>query len=200
MNRFFLGFETSPAVCSANQPAGTVMQFAAQGHSPNVRGKFCDIHNASSFALPEALDDLLALATYCLEADKQMPRGNENDLWLSDWPRDICVKAKVCAIDIWNDDDTKEILQAYLSFLTGDNWAFEFEGGRTPYASSVLFPGDWQQSVRQPMDSVLLFSGGLDSLGCLIQEIQASRWPILVSHSSNVVSFKAQKEILKALG
>lgn len=195
MSRFLLGFDTDPPAATADERS---IRLSASGAQANVRARFQSIHDASVFSLPNAVDDLLAIAAYCLEADKEMLRGTPNDIWLRDWKRDISIRAAVSAYEVWTAPGTRECLEEYLGFLTGDSWHFEFVAGRQSFQASTLFPGLWQQSAAS-VDSVLLFSGGLDSLACYLLEAEGQRSPILVSHTPTGVISTAQTNLLSEL-
>ena len=117
------------------------------------------------------------------------------------WSRDIEVIFPVESPEIF--ENGKEDLTFLLSFLTGDNWciAFEKRGMASLYSFKprVKVHSD---KYRQSFKKVSLFSGGLDSLVGVIDQLAMSDDKIvLISHYDSV--FKGAKsdqdEILEIL-
>lgn len=101
----------------------------------------------------------------------------------------------------WNRPDVQEALRATLPFMTGDQaYEFTFEPGHsTPQAD--LFDNEAFQVASTDSLSVMLFSGGLDSLSGAIQLLQDTSDHIcLVSHQSSQPSIiRTQKALVSAL-
>ncbi len=100
----------------------------------------------------------IAIAVYL--ADRVSPRDprkhhNEN------WVRDFMLKLRVRSPDFWSQDDIQTDLNELLSYLTDDNWQFEF--------SPLLVRDRFFESQRElaflpnSTPRVALYSGGLDS-------------------------------------
>lgn len=200
MKSIFLGFETDPVILPEMKNDCISYKLTNKGVHKNIKAEFQKVCNACKFDLPPVIDDLLLIATFCLEADKKLQRGSAIDTWLEKWNRNIYITAKVTneGYSIFNQPEINQKLCKYLDSLTGDNWHFSFISGRLPSSPDDLFPGSWE--LNSPtLDSVLMFSGGLDSLGCLLLELDKNHKPMLASHISNGILNKAQKDIIKEL-
>jgi len=103
------------------------------------------------------------------------------------WTRDIEVKFPVNNITVWRGKEGK--LKQILDFLTGDNWQVSFIQNTQDL---VYYPRPFSRRRKKPptyeMDSiksVSLFSGGLDSLIGVIDELEKlinNERILLVSH------------------
>ncbi|MDN3607544.1 Qat anti-phage system QueC-like protein QatC [Kaistella yonginensis] len=103
------------------------------------------------------------------------------------WTRDIEIELPVNNLSVWNGKEEK--LKQILDFLTGDNWIVNF---RQNTQDSLYYPRPLSRRRKIPptyeMDSiksVSLFSGGLDSLIGVIDELEKLRNNekiLLVSH------------------
>ncbi|MGH8881436.1 MAG: hypothetical protein ACRD0P_29480, partial [Stackebrandtia sp.] len=99
---------------------------------------------------PAAVEDLFTVAVAAYIADRRAPRAK------SGAPRRIELSVPVAEPGIWNDSRTNSLLCALLCELTGDTWTVAFRQDSNPHA--------WQgQLIPVPVESVSLFSGGLDS-------------------------------------
>lgn len=121
--------------------------------------------------------DFLTISMAVTAADTFFRRDDTSD---NAWARDFELHIPVVQPDKWV--NVKELLESTLHFLTGDSWDFHFlnNGPSKPNAVGGRLR---KKSNLQGVDSVCLYSGGLDSwLGAkhLISKMQK---PILVSHS-----------------
>ena len=108
---------------------------------------------------------------YC--ADQSMSRGGRT--WRRDgkyWRRDFAFHIPVRNPEIWNDANVKERLANVLSFFSEDNYEFSFRRLEKEIQSN-LYLGYYKDVPRFQADSVILFSGGLDSLAGAADEICA---------------------------
>lgn len=107
--------------------------------------------------LPVPLD-LLILAAVCYALDKSVPRSATLDRWT----REFDVFMPVSNQSIWT--AAREPLERALNFLSGDVWRFTFQS----MAGSCFRRPEWRSRSRPNalprLDTVCLFSGGLDSL------------------------------------
>jgi len=110
------------------------------------------------------------------------------------WNRDIEVEFPVENPDIFNAG--KDTLQEALSFLTGDSWIISFiQRDNFPLYSlskkEKVYPEDFQKSHKK----VSLFSGGLDSLIGVIDQLTSSNdRMVLVSHYDGISVKGAQTD------
>lgn len=109
---------------------------------------------------------------------------------INGWSREIEVEFPVESPDIFNKG--KYILEQLLSFLTGDSWSISFSqrNAQPIYRSKKIKV--YKDSYRASHKKVSLFSGGLDSLIGVIDQLASSDDRIvLVSHYDSI--FKGMK-------
>ncbi len=121
--------------------------------------------------------DFLTLALSVTAADTFVRRKLAAD----GWAREITLVVPLFEPEPWRQQ--KELLEKTLHFLSGDMWQLELtESGYAP-------PLPYQRKSRyhlvklDGLDSVSLFSGGLDSAIGAIDLLQNRRKPLLVSHA-----------------
>lgn len=136
-----------------------------------------DILRAKLLAAPRAWD-LLSLALSVVTADLAELRDQSPD----GWTRDFELQVAVADLEFWTTQ--APAIEAALAFLTTDRWRIRFvEGGMLPAAP--------REPVYPDEDSVLLLSGGLDSLIGMIDRLEGGRRPFVVSQ---VVRGDAEKQ------
>lgn len=108
-------------------------------------------------ASPIALDFLL-IASVVYALDKLVLRCTAPDMWTRDYHVSIPVSAK----EAWTSEASE--LARCVSFLTGDNWVFQFDQLSAPLVHRRRFRRLQRRVPVQRSDTVCLFSGGLDSL------------------------------------
>lgn len=121
--------------------------------------------------------DFLTIALAVTAADTFVCRKNAADGWV----RKIELKVPLHSPSPWL--QVKDRLEKALHFLSGDLWQLEFNDGGyappTPYRSRNGF----QVTNLMGLDSVSLFSGGLDSAIGIIDFLRLGKKPLLVSHA-----------------
>lgn len=130
--------------------------------------------------------DLLNIATYVFATDQRVKRGQKQDqLFDNDWHRHFYFVIPVRELDFWNSDEVKNCLQATIGYLSDDTYEFEFVPMKDkPSFQEFLNINDDGEILKHP-DQVIMFSGGLDSLGGAIEEaICQKRRVFLVNHRS----------------
>ena len=134
--------------------------------------------------------DLLVTAAHIYAADTRIARATESD---DAWTREIRVLVPVSDVARWS--AAAPILARTLNFLTGDRWTVQFRARPPRFAQIVSQP----DLIAPPFTGVSLFSGGLDSLIGAIDELQANRVPLLVSHAGEPAVSKAQQDCFDLL-
>src|SRR5262249_53653313 len=151
--------------------------------------------------IPGLLIDLIEIATYVFCADQAISRGGEAQQGMgADWRRDFRFVIPVRNPVHWNRRGVLEALCSTLSFLSDDNYRFEFAKATNPapFQNYLEFGGD--SSVRFEADQVVLFSGGLDALSGAIEELSKIGARVaLVSHRSSSKIFDYQKRLVVEL-
>ena len=119
--------------------------------------------------------DLLTVALAVTAADAFTRRAVASDVG---WGRDFCLSVPVGNPDALS--AVSPLLREVLGFLTGDRWEFDFrEDGIAP-----LTPMRRSAALDlRGVDSVSLFSGGLDSAIGVLDLVEQELHPLLVSHA-----------------
>ena len=153
------------------------------GGGTNVNFHIEDLEHAFLGRIDGAAYDLVRIASYVYAADQSVRRGGRADWKLEGWARDLRLAVPVNDPDRWNDPPVKQALEACVGFLTGDNWHFSFEAARHDEERQLLLPGESNEVVDGDFN-VIPFSGGIDSLSVIVDELAEDRRPLLVSHGS----------------
>jgi 7-cyano-7-deazaguanine synthase in queuosine biosynthesis len=129
--------------------------------------------------------DLLEIASYVYGADQATTRGGPVRIDYGEaWFRDFRFEVPVRRRDFWASGEVQDDLSRTLHDLSGDNFEFEFSAHPRPSKTPSYF--EWGKDEATDVNDVLLFSGGLDSLGGAIQEILCQKQKVvLISHRAN---------------
>ena len=122
----------------------------------------------------ETAIDLMLLAATATAADTRISRTTDSQ---DSWTREIDLYVPVQDPAQWS--PLAPLIVRTLDFLTGDRWGIFFRDRHRQYAELVQRP---RELVRAPLDTVCLFSGGLDSFTGAIDLLARHRNPIFVSH------------------
>jgi hypothetical protein len=167
----------------------------------NIVLRITDIRRTLVTNLPDVLTDLLELATYIYCADALVPRGGKTMAQMGrHWRRKLRFVIPVRLPELWSSASVSQLLIETLSFLSDDFYQFEFQLIRNPleFQSYLDLSGGEPHGFRP--DEIVLFSGGLDSLAGVIEElIEHERCVALVSHRSAPKIASRQIELVKAL-
>jgi hypothetical protein len=155
-----------------------------------------DLRNQNAVAL-----DFLMLASAVYALDKTILRAGDGDG--DGWTRDISLSVPVSDPSRWTNAAPE--LQEAVTFLTGDRWSFAF----APLNRTVARPGQagrrWRRQAVLPiraLDTVCLFSGGLDSLVGAIDRLErtASTMLLIGHHDAKVAGpFADQRRLIEPL-
>lgn len=156
----------------------------ADGREPNVSVKFGDLRQGVYTEVPPAFLDLVDVATYVYAADQAVPRTGGGDFEPC-WRRNLVFRVPVRVPDLWRSAPVQDALVSTLSFLSEDEYRFEFEPAADPPPAPYYF--DFGTTAFDGLvEEVGLFSGGLDSLAGAVQEAVVDRRKVLlVNHRSN---------------
>jgi 7-cyano-7-deazaguanine synthase in queuosine biosynthesis len=152
------------------------------------------------YHLPDRLLDLLEIAAYVFSADRLIRRGEHDAVEYHAWARSVEFRIRVRDYEFWSQDDVKHKLSEALTFMTGDrDFTFIFQSGHRTPATSLFDRGDFRIEPRQ-RTSIVLFSGGLDSLAGAIERLETSNDHVcLVSHRSQPGTIRTQDGLVQAL-
>lgn len=121
--------------------------------------------------------DFMTIALATIAADTFVPRTRAAD----GWTREISLEVSLCNPDIWNDMCGN--IEKALSFLSGDLWKLTLRGGGYKPPKPYRRQDGYKLNTIEGLDSVCLFSGGLDSTIGAIDLLSDGRKPLLVSHA-----------------
>jgi 7-cyano-7-deazaguanine synthase in queuosine biosynthesis len=138
------------------------------------------------YHLSDRIKDLLEIACYIYAADRKISRGSKYSVEYHKWSRNIEFIIKVRDFDFWNQDSVKNKLKEALEFMSGDqSYNFVFQSGKIKDQVGLFDTDEFKISLNKPT-SVVLFSGGLDSLAGTLERLVLTKEQIcLVSHISN---------------
>jgi 7-cyano-7-deazaguanine synthase in queuosine biosynthesis len=190
-----------PDACPESKAKGFdwARQLSCSGKRQNVRIRLENIERKLVSNLDSLLVDLLEVASYVYSADQAVPRGGRTagtngELWNRRFRFEIAVRNP----DVWNRPDVKQALVQCLSWLSDDNYRFEFRKLKSPPDVQTYLElnekGAWFEA-----DEVLLFSGGLDSLAGAVKAIRKGRRVVLVSHRPVSTTSTRQIDLVKRL-
>ncbi|MER8847353.1 hypothetical protein [Mesorhizobium australicum] len=181
--RFFLDKKTFPADCPPNE-----LHVLLYGGSAPIAGAVAIGNQVKDLFLrfgvqPSATAvDFVSIALAVTAADTFVLREDAAD----SWSRDIEICLPLRTPGPWN--AVKPRLQRLLSFLSGDQWRFHFEGGgEAPPVPSVIRQHQSRINLVAG-DLVSLFSGGLDSTIAtfrLVEDTPARSWYLMPTPATN---------------
>ena len=166
----------------------------------NILLKIDDICESLAQEIPDKFLDLLDIATYVFCADRYVSRGGEGvDDASENWQRHLIFYIPVRNPDIWKSQEMMKVLKECLGFLSDDSYDFIFFKNKKPLPINCYIKYS-DVNIIDPVEEVVLFSGGLDSLGGAIQECVINHRKIaLVSHRSSNKIFHQQKTLIKGI-
>jgi len=132
--------------------------------------------------LPPLFADWLDIALFVYLADRaSLRRSKRRPDYPDQWGRSICLRIPVRDPSVWNRSRVLERLKTLLSWMTDDEWEFEFvPNSFGPRVTEQQYLFDWLGALPR---RVCLFSGGLDSFAGAVRDLYAfpSHHHILVS-------------------
>ncbi|MGD9109991.1 MAG: hypothetical protein PVG93_03530 [Phycisphaerales bacterium] len=149
------------------------------------------------YHLPDRILDLLEISAYVFAADRWIPRGQKNAVEFHAWARSIYFVIRVRDYTFWNKSGVREKLSDALKFMTGDReYIFEFFPGHKTPPTSLFDREEFKIETRQPV-SIILFSGGLDSLAGVLDRLHSTNEDVyLISHRSGQPSTRHTQDRL----
>ena len=199
--------ERSIFLCNGSNPPNgvdeskcTVLDYRpSDGDKPNVRLGLPDFVR-SVFHLPSRCLDLLEIAAYVFAGDRSTHRGDRIGVEFQGWARDLHFVIRVRDHSFWSRPAVRDALISALGFVTGDqSYEFTFQPGHSTPPTSLFDKEDFQVESETGL-SIILFSGGIDSLAGAVQKLGESDDHIcLVSHISQGGTIRTQRGLAKAL-
>ena len=153
------------------------------------------------YHLPDRLLDLLEIASYVYNADRMTRRSPRDAVEYHSWSRTLEFVVRVRDEAFWNKPEVEQALSSALKFVTGDReYRFDFQPGHSTFPADLFDKEEFSVAGEKDV-SVILFSGGLDSLaGALERLVNTDDQVCLVSHQSFQPSIiRTQERLVKAL-
>jgi 7-cyano-7-deazaguanine synthase in queuosine biosynthesis len=175
----------------AHQSWDEQVDITALGGNPNLTLVVDSLVRKVTGEIDPRVLDLIRIAAYCFAADQAIRRGGRVDVHREGWQRVMTVCLPVADPRFWSEPDRLERLTAALGFATDDHWAFVFDHlkpdiGQLPIRWANIptpDPTDASRLFAKPPQSVVLFSGGTDSLCALVETLGTNDPPpVVVSH------------------
>lgn len=167
----------------------------------NVTLKLQDISGRMTANMDPVLVDLLEIAAYVYCADQGATRGGPTSQdFGAAWRRQFEFHIPVREPDLWSSKPVRSALCETLGFLSDDDYEFSFKKLRReqPVARYLDFSQDPHAGFQA--EEVMLFSGGLDSLGGAVHEVlDEKRSVALVSHRSSGKIDSKQQQLVRDL-
>jgi 7-cyano-7-deazaguanine synthase in queuosine biosynthesis len=176
------------------------IQISHMGPSQDLNLKIENISH-SILQNPDSLSsDFLRIGAYIYSADQAISRGGVSDIYGKHWLRNFTFLIPVQNADFWEQAKVKSQLCKTLSYLTGDLFNFIFSTVNADEIQLMMNFTNKEKLFFEP-DSVILFSGGADSLCAVVEAVGSdNKRPILVSHSPSPKHNSTQRKLVEALG
>lgn len=173
-----------------------VAKLRTTGPGKNITVEINDLGRPFIQSLPDPLVDLVELAAIVYVADQMQRRGAKDvESMGASWRRRMRFEIPVRVPTLWKSSEVSDALQELLSFLSEDEYEFTFLQYRhPPTLDAYLHFGSI--TPKAPAQSVVLFSGGLDSLGGTLEEVvRDGRSALLVTHASSSTKRERHKTL-----
>lgn len=153
-----------------------------QGPRKDLNLRIENISHAVLQNVDDRASDFVRIAAYVYAADQSLRRGGSADIYGKQWTREMAFAIPALEASFWNKNEICEHLAEVLLFLMGDTCRFEFTQAQ-PGTMQLILKFDPKTPLYDHPDSVILFSGGADSLCAVVELVKSqNRRPILVSH------------------
>lgn len=179
---------------------GNGREFQLHGPNANVRLRLDDVRRKLFKIEPELLADLAEIAVYVFAADCAIPRGGPMLAHMGkEWRRAFRIVIAVRKPGVWREPARLSALCETLQFLSEDTWHFDFvELINPPSIQDYLVVRD-PDAESSGDSSIVLFSGGLDSLAGAVHELTTNRHVVLLSRRTGGLTDRVQRELAAEL-
>ncbi len=169
----------------------------------NVRLHLWEVRRALWKDIPKVLRDLLDLAAYVTAADQAIDRADggrvDGPELGAGWRRTFRFRVAVRDPDLWNSAPVQDALIPTLSFLSDDEYTFEFCLLKKDPPLDAFIDFD-ETPFDGEVAETISFSGGLDSLAGAVQEaVVERRQVLLVNHRSTGKLVRQHERLVQGL-
>lgn len=174
--------------------------FTLDGQPKSANLKIGGLSELLVMRLPDLVMDLIEIATLVYAADACVSRGGTADQGMgAKWHRVFHIEMPVRDLGVWQESTIQNALEKTLMFLSGDRFHFTFtKNNHSSFASKYFKFGDSGEWVP---NSVVMFSGGLDSLAGVLEEIAEHKNRVaLISHHSSTKIAGVQRALQAEMG
>lgn len=177
-----------------------LINYKVNGLAPNVTiGYEGFVYDPNT--LSDRILDLLQIAAMVFCADRMTGRGERASVSNQGWSRSFEFHISVLDYEFWKNECVKATLAEALQFMTGDrSYKFDFQKAENGHFEEKkckqlsFFQNEADRIENIDEYDVMLFSGGLDSLAGLLEElVEKTRKVITVSHKSSNTTVHLQK-------
>jgi len=163
-----------------------------------VRLTITDLTDRMAERLPDRVQDLVELAALVYAADQSCKRlGGVKVDYGDKWRRTFRFEVAVRDLEFWGQKTVIDSLIDTLSFLSDDNYEFVFLPMVSPPAFQEYLEFNAKAGDPDPVERVVLFSGGIDSLAGAVEEVLVQKRRVaLVSHKPVDHLAKKQRELV----
>ncbi len=160
-----------------------------------------DLSRPMADNIPDVLTDMLEIAAYVYCADQFTSRGSVLMTNMgADWRRRFIFKIPVRCSAIWARQDVQSALIGTLSFLSEDEFTFDFVPARVSTGMQPYLGFSDHAAQSFCPDEVMPFSGGLDSLAGAVDQLMGDQKKVaLISHQSSTMVASKQNALVAAL-
>jgi hypothetical protein len=189
-------------LCGGAEPSGGAgsdpepVRLWLSGPHRNVHRHLDDVLASMYTEVPAVFLDLIDLACYVYAADQAIVRGGGGVADCGDaWRRNLVFHVPVREPDFWRADPVRDALVSALSFLSEDEYRFEFAPLDEPINLLLDCGGT---AFDGYVEDVVMFSGGLDSLAGAVQETVTDRRKVLLLNHRSTDKVVPRHEALLA--
>lgn len=174
------------------------LRFEIDGKPKSVSLRIGHLRKSLVLGLPDVALDLIEIAAFVYAIDSSISRGGLTDQKMGEkWHRRFRVSLPIRNFKLWSNPDIKRKLEETLMFLSGDRFLFDFTRLEAVMALQESYFDFGEETAWQP-DSVLMFSGGLDSFAGALEEIIDRKQKVaLISHFSATKIAPIQRDLQK---
>jgi Queuosine biosynthesis protein QueC len=146
------------------------------------------------------ITDLLEIAAFVYAADQAVSRGGVRVFeYGRRWRRHFRFEVPVRCPQVWRRPEVRAALEETLGCMSDDDYTFAFAPHPDPPTLDGYLFDDMAPEVSD-FESIVLFSGGLDSLGGIVREVVLGHHKVaLVSHRPANQVYHRQCELVRQL-